>query len=394
MEVWGIKSMVGGIVRSGLVELVVPPPAAGDDVPTLGPDGNPDPWRHIFRPARRPRNNFDFFGMLPPANADDNGPRGDLTEMGMYDAEDGGIYRCIDCMHEIWDGACTGCQRVYTGHQAADDGDNPLSDGDDEGPRAGFVGGVHARRRMLRDFIGMLARGGPGAGALDLDEDDESDIGFGGGMFDDEDDDDDDDEDGEDSELPEVVTEPYRQLGTAHAFDGLVGMPPPPPPFPYIPPGFQMFTDFTDDEDEGHEDSDEEAGIARIDEEVEEEGEGYESSFVDDDDDNTEADMRQIARHSERRRLTDAGSDSDLIVVSDGGGGGGGEGTSAETAIRNIRRGVRVRASGSNRTGASRRGGNRVIVVDSDESGSSDIEVVGGPSENGGHRRLPRRRRL
>jgi hypothetical protein len=42
--------------------------------------------------------------------------------MGMYDAEDGGIYRCLDCMHEIWDGVCSSCGRVYSGHE--DYGDN------------------------------------------------------------------------------------------------------------------------------------------------------------------------------------------------------------------------------------------------------------------------------
>jgi hypothetical protein len=41
--------------------------------------------------------------------------------MGMYDAEDGGVYRCLDCMHEIFRGRCTSCNRAYPGHHDYDE---------------------------------------------------------------------------------------------------------------------------------------------------------------------------------------------------------------------------------------------------------------------------------
>lgn len=44
----------------------------------------------------------------------------------MLDMEDGGVYRCLDCMHEIWDGICTACNRVYPGHQV----DTPFGEGE------------------------------------------------------------------------------------------------------------------------------------------------------------------------------------------------------------------------------------------------------------------------
>jgi len=39
--------MVGGLVRSALMELPVPPPvsSAADDAPTHAINGDPDPWR-------------------------------------------------------------------------------------------------------------------------------------------------------------------------------------------------------------------------------------------------------------------------------------------------------------------------------------------------------------
>ncbi|KAG6901071.1 hypothetical protein C0995_001211 [Termitomyces sp. Mi166 len=114
VEVWGVKSMVTGLVRSGLVELPAPPPALEPEAST---STNDDPWRNIFR-----RPNRFFIDVLEPRPPRPPRPGGEgLEEMGMYDADDGGIYRCIDCMHEIWRGVCTHCHREYPGHQASED---------------------------------------------------------------------------------------------------------------------------------------------------------------------------------------------------------------------------------------------------------------------------------
>ncbi|KAL7284655.1 hypothetical protein ACG7TL_001952 [Trametes sanguinea] len=95
--------MVASLVKSGLAQPPVLPVAP--DVPA--PDAAADIWAGIFRPA--PNRNV---GVFP-----DGQPPALLQQlMGLRDEEDGGIYRCIDCHHEIWDGACSECGRVYPGH--------------------------------------------------------------------------------------------------------------------------------------------------------------------------------------------------------------------------------------------------------------------------------------
>ncbi|TFK75665.1 hypothetical protein BDN72DRAFT_831994 [Pluteus cervinus] len=117
VEVWGIKSMVSTLARSGLAVLPegVEPIQTGS-APAANATGprNDDPWHNIFRAAHRLR------GIAPPIAAPQNAEGGgnNLEDLGMYDAEDGGIYRCLDCMHEIWDGVCSSCNRPYPGHQA------------------------------------------------------------------------------------------------------------------------------------------------------------------------------------------------------------------------------------------------------------------------------------
>ena len=110
VEMWGIKSMVVTLVNSKLVDLPVPVPPPNSTTPG-GPnnnvDANNDPWLNIFHPT----NTSARQGPLVQIQAD----------MGMYDNEDGGIYRCIDCFHEIWGGVCSGCNRGYPGHEGDDD---------------------------------------------------------------------------------------------------------------------------------------------------------------------------------------------------------------------------------------------------------------------------------
>jgi hypothetical protein len=60
-----------------------------------------DPWVNIFPPTLLRR-------AVPPIE-------GSPDAFGMYDAEDQ-VYRCLDCMHEIWGGSCSQCGRHYDGH--------------------------------------------------------------------------------------------------------------------------------------------------------------------------------------------------------------------------------------------------------------------------------------
>ena len=110
MEAWNIKDMVATVVRSRLgrdfhqsadVDFKVATPTNSETPPQ-------DPWANIFPPSLlRPG--------IPPLEASD--------VSGMYDAEDQ-VYRCLDCMHEIWGGSCSQCGRHYSGHDVDASDDN------------------------------------------------------------------------------------------------------------------------------------------------------------------------------------------------------------------------------------------------------------------------------
>ena len=106
--------MVATVVRSGLgrglfqsvdVDVKVATPTGSETSPQ-------DPWVNIFPPTLRP-------GSLPVEASPDI--------FGMYDAEDQ-VYRCLDCMHEIWEGSCSQCGRRYTGHDVDASDDNALGE--------------------------------------------------------------------------------------------------------------------------------------------------------------------------------------------------------------------------------------------------------------------------
>ena len=90
--------------------------------PTNSETPHQDPWVNIFPPTL-PRT------AIPPVE----GSPGDL---GMYDAEDQ-VYRCLDCMHEIWGGSCSQCGRHYSGHGVDASDDN--ASGEEHRARWGFL---------------------------------------------------------------------------------------------------------------------------------------------------------------------------------------------------------------------------------------------------------------
>lgn len=126
IEVFSIKEMVGILKQSGLAQGL--PPHVETDDPTPAPA---DPWEGLFRkqPLRHgngpPLPHFvddeDIPGFMGTGGHFVND--GDIPEfvgagghanLGIYDEEDR-VYRCEDCLHEIWDGVCSECGRVYTG---------------------------------------------------------------------------------------------------------------------------------------------------------------------------------------------------------------------------------------------------------------------------------------
>ncbi|KAJ7835360.1 hypothetical protein B0H14DRAFT_2796663 [Mycena olivaceomarginata] len=145
VEVWNIKDLVAALLKSGLLPglFPAPPPPPALPGPPQPAGAQPDPWHNIFRyPHQHP-----MFQPPPPGAHAESG----AEDMGMLDAEDG-VYRCLDCMHEIWDGVCTGCQRAYAGHAHAH-GHHPFDD-DDEDDESGYGGG---------EMFGEESDGGGGA---------------------------------------------------------------------------------------------------------------------------------------------------------------------------------------------------------------------------------------
>jgi hypothetical protein len=135
IEVWLIKDMVGNVVRSGLAD--------PDSIP---PDLRNPPTAKTPTPARNDEEWKDIF----PTNANQQDLEHIfLTEsLGIRDEEDGGVYRCVNCMHEIVDGECCECGRIYPGyHQGFGWEDN--SDEDDMDDDLGFMMGLHPNLRYL-----------------------------------------------------------------------------------------------------------------------------------------------------------------------------------------------------------------------------------------------------
>lgn len=137
-EVWNIKDMVDSLVKSKFVPPHPDPPVVANRTADF------DAWAGIFRKAfivppvadlLYPHRHYHHLPLPAPVPAlaeggahggNNNAPPHPppLQLMGMLDEEDGGIYRCIDCYHEIWGGVCSHCRRVYPGHDASDDEDD------------------------------------------------------------------------------------------------------------------------------------------------------------------------------------------------------------------------------------------------------------------------------
>lgn len=108
VQVWGVKSIVSNFAKSGLLQgSFLTPDESNQDA------GTADPWDGIFHEISH--SGHDNFGL----------GRG----LGLLDEEDGGVFRCYDCLHEIWDGICSHCGREYLfneDYDAFDDDDDAL----------------------------------------------------------------------------------------------------------------------------------------------------------------------------------------------------------------------------------------------------------------------------
>ncbi|KAH8112328.1 hypothetical protein DFH11DRAFT_1606941 [Phellopilus nigrolimitatus] len=124
VEAWGLKDIVAHLFASkgNLAKDVYPehePPEVCE--PGLG-QTSADVWRGVFRPGRtldlRVAPSVDRNG-----RAEDNEDFERGGDRGFFDDEDG-VHRCTACYHEIWDGICSSCGRLFPGLlDHAEDGD-------------------------------------------------------------------------------------------------------------------------------------------------------------------------------------------------------------------------------------------------------------------------------
>lgn len=167
--------MVVNLIKSNLVNLPSVLPASARDTPGADASDNSrnDPWRNVF-PKYNHQSNF----YPQPIENNERDREWGIEDIGMYDVEDGGIYRCLGCMHEIWGGVCTNCNREYSGHPRFTDGDSDDDNDDDNNfyndggdgffGEDGFLGGnVRRIREMLRRYHEPT----PGWGPEDADDD-------------------------------------------------------------------------------------------------------------------------------------------------------------------------------------------------------------------------------
>lgn len=173
-EIWSIKSMVANVIKSKLVELPSVPPPSATETPSGDGAGarmnhQNDPWRNVFPKPRSGGFHHHQHQFYPPPPENNEAGEGgwNVEDMGMYDAEDGGIYRCLECMHEIWGGVCTNCDREYPGHARFDDDDDDGDFSEDGSDGENFLG------RRLREIWGEYVQDNPrmGWGPDDGDED-------------------------------------------------------------------------------------------------------------------------------------------------------------------------------------------------------------------------------
>jgi len=185
-EVWTIKSMVVNLIKSNLVNLPSVLPASARDTPgadTLDNSRN-DPWRNVFPKYNHQHHHQSQFYPQPIEN-NERDQEWDIEDIGLYDVEDGGIYRCLGCMHEIWGGVCTNCNREYSGHPRFGDDDSDDDNDDNNGfhndggdgffGEDGFLGG---NVRRIREMLRRYNEPAPGWGPED-DDDDDNDVNLG-----------------------------------------------------------------------------------------------------------------------------------------------------------------------------------------------------------------------
>ncbi|KAL5497993.1 PSH1 [Sanghuangporus vaninii] len=171
VEAWGIKDIVNHLfAHKGDVAKDLFPTHAGSQEERTSPSG-PDAWKGVFRSGRTNRRLAILNGNRDGQVAsilDDDSQHGNVRPF--YDEEDD-VYRCTDCYHEIWQGICSSCGRLYPGHRDEFEDDDEeldggnwmdaedfhgldgqqieLADGDADGRVQGIMGALGFHRRLF-----------------------------------------------------------------------------------------------------------------------------------------------------------------------------------------------------------------------------------------------------
>lgn len=180
MEAWNIKSIVASLFSSGLGEELYP--GTSMPAPNATTVAEREPWKGIFRDELSALDRiraYEHAGLVDGDGLAD-APEG---ELGIRDEEDG-VYRCLDCLHEIWDGACSHCERIYPAHldfdfndilgaeddididmESLDGGDHDgvhglavQVEGEDDGYESSFIDDDDNNGNALIDVIAELGR--------------------------------------------------------------------------------------------------------------------------------------------------------------------------------------------------------------------------------------------
>lgn len=104
VEAWYLKDILRSLFsnKGGLSQEAFPDYEQGK--PPDEEAESSDPWQGIFKPTRvQPRSQSTIYP---------DHPVHDISESGFFD-EDDNVYRCVRCLHEIWDGVCSSCGRHY-----------------------------------------------------------------------------------------------------------------------------------------------------------------------------------------------------------------------------------------------------------------------------------------
>ncbi|KAI5118951.1 hypothetical protein M0805_006297 [Coniferiporia weirii] len=170
VEAWGIKDIVahlfaskGNMAKDLYPDHVKPPETRETGISQPSADA----WKGVFKPDHaRAQAIFNTLINLGTGGgaAEANEDRGRDGDRGFYDDEDN-VYRCTVCYHEVWDGICTACGRLYPGlldHAEEDD------DGDDDG--GDWMDAENFQEEDWMDAHGDADYGDPDDDVLDLHE--------------------------------------------------------------------------------------------------------------------------------------------------------------------------------------------------------------------------------